>query len=163
MDVFSVCNSRDPHIFLTLFGKLSSVSEEVNEKFHKAADDKKKASTSLPRWGDVYRLGDLHAFHKAPKVNESFSRLLDKTVSSCHYVAWSLDDTTKRETCIRGLNKSQSFSLWALATMFKFLKDSNCVPEEDVFCHLVASMTTALNSQAKTTFFCVGFSPAGAA
>ena len=79
-----------------------SVSEEVNEKFCNAADDK-KAFTALPRWGDVYCLGDLDTFHKAPKINESFSRPLDKTISSSHYVALSLDDTAKLETRVCGL------------------------------------------------------------
>ena len=41
--------------------------------------------------------------------------------------------------------------------MFEFLKDSNCVPEDIVFRQLVASMTTALNSQAKASFSAVAF------
>ena len=41
--------------------------------------------------------------------------------------------------------------------MLEFLKDSNCVPEEDVFRQLVASMTAALNSQAKATLSAAAF------
>ena len=85
------------------------------------------------------------------------SRLLDKTVSSSRYISLSLDDTAKLETCVIGLIELQSFSLWALATMFEFLKDSNCVPEDTVFRQLVASMTTALNSQEKASFFEAAF------
>ena len=80
-----------------LFNKLSSVSKEVGEKFCKAADKK----VSL-HWGDFYRLGDLPDFHKASKVNESFSRLLDKLVPSSHYVALSLENATKLEVCVLG-------------------------------------------------------------
>ena len=126
MDVFGTATRCNLRIFLTLIDKLLSVSEEVNEKFCKAADDiKRKASTSLPHWGDVHHLGDLDTFHKAPKVNKSFSQLLDKPVLSSRYVALSLDDTAKLETCVYNLLESQSFSLWALATMFEFLKDAN--------------------------------------
>ena len=152
VDIFGVSNRRDPRIFLTLFGKLSSVLKEVSEKFHKVTDNKAAASTALLRWGDVYRLGDFDAFHRAFKVNKSFSWLLDKAVSSSRYVALSVDDTARLETCIRSLIESQSFSLWALATKFEFLKDIKCVPEDDVFHQLVASMTMVLNSQAKATF-----------
>ena len=80
----------------------------------------------------------------------SFSRLLDKPVSLSCYIALSLDDTAKFETCIRGQIKSQSFSLWALAMIFEYLKDTNCVPDD-------ASMTTALNSQAKISFSVAAF------
>ena len=157
MDVVGTSNRHSPCIFLAPFDKLLSVSKEVNEKFRKAADDKKKAPTALPRWGDVYRLGDLDASHKAPRVNESFSRLLDKAVSPSYYVALSLDDTAKLETCVCGLTESQSFSLWALATMFEFLKDSSCVLEDTVLRQLIASMTTTLNSQAKASFSAAAF------
>ena len=96
-------------------------------------------------------------YHKAPKLNESFSHLLDKPVVSFRHVALSISDIAKLETCVRGLVESQSFSLWSIATMFEFLKDSNCVPEDSVFRQLIASMTTALTSQAKTSFLVTTF------
>ena len=104
-------------------------------------------------WGDVYCLGGLSDFCKAPKVNWCFFRLLDKLVSSCCYIALSLDDTAKRETCIRGQIESQSSSLRAFVTILEYLKDTNCVPDDAIFCQLVASMTTALNSQSTASFF----------
>ena len=54
MGVLGASNRRDPCIFLSLFSKLSSALKEVSEKFRKASDDKKAASTALPRWEDVY-------------------------------------------------------------------------------------------------------------
>ena len=60
--------------YFCLFLTKSSVSKEGNEKFRKAKDDRKKASSALLHWGDVYRLGALPNFHKAPKINENFSR-----------------------------------------------------------------------------------------
>ena len=57
MDIWGPSLSRDPRIFLSLFDKLSALSKEVNEKFRKAADEKTTMSTALPRWGDVYHLG----------------------------------------------------------------------------------------------------------
>ena len=155
MAMFGPMSSRNPLIFLSLFDKLSELSKEVEEKFRKATDKKKKASTALPRWGDVYRLGDLPDFHKAHKVKESFSRLLDKFVSSSRYMALSLDNTSKLETYVRGLIELQLFSLWSIATMF--LNDTNCVPEDSVFCQLIVSMSTALNSQDKAYFSVVAF------
>ena len=47
-----------------------------------------------------------------------------------------------------GQIQSQLFSLWALAAIFEFLKESNCVPDDQVFHQLVTSMTEAINSQA---------------
>ena len=64
LDVLGASQQRDPCIFLALFKKLAAVSKEVFEKFTKAADN-----------------------------NESFSRLLEKTLSSSHSVALSLDET----------------------------------------------------------------------
>ena len=46
----------------------------------------------------------------------------------------------------------QLFFLWFIVTMFKFLKDSNCVPEDSVFRQFISSMMTILTSQAKTAF-----------
>ena len=99
-------------------------------------------------------MGDLPNFHKAPKVNESFFRLLDKPVSSSRYVALSLVDAAQLEACIRGQIESQSFSLWVLVAVFDHLKDANCVSDDDLFSQLVSSMTTAINSQAKASFSC---------
>ena len=127
------------------------LSKEVNEKFRKVADET-KTFTALPRWGDVYHLGDRPDLYKAPKVNERFSRLLDKPVFSSRYVAFSLEDTSKLEACVLGFIESQSFSLWSIATMFEFLKDANCLPEDSIFHQLIASMTAALNSQDKAPF-----------
>ena len=46
---------------------------------------------------------------------------------------------------------------WALATVFDYLKDTNCVPEDDLCSQLVASMITAINLQVKASFSAVAF------
>ena len=53
--------------------------------------------------------------------------------------------------------ESQSFILWALAAVFEFLSNANCVPEDPLFGHLVSSMTTAINVQAKASFSAAAF------
>ena len=73
LDVFGNVRKRSPCLYLNLFEKLAAIDKEVDEKFLKAADEKKKASPSLLPWSEVYRLGNLDEFHKAPCVNESFS------------------------------------------------------------------------------------------
>ena len=157
LDVFGTSQRRKPCVFLTLFDKLSEVSKEIDEKFYKATDDK-MASSALPHWSDVYRLGDLADFHKAPKTNESFSRPLHKPVSTSRYVSLSLEDSTKLEACIWGQIESQSFSFWDLVAIFEFLiKDANCVPDDEVFHQLVSSMTSSINSQAKASFSAAAF------
>ena len=100
LDVFGTSLRRNSRLFLTLFEKLSALSKEIDEKFCKAADDKK--SSALPHWGDIYRLGDFDDFFKAPKINESFSCLLSKPVSTSRYVSISLVDSAKLEACIHG-------------------------------------------------------------
>ena len=99
----------------------------------------------------MYRFGNLDKFHKGPEVDESFSHLLSKTVFSMRYF-FSLNDTAKPESCIRGQIESQSFSLWALASVFKFLRESDCAPDSLVFHQLVSSMTLAINAQARASF-----------
>ena len=92
-----------PSVFsFNSFDELLAISKEVDEKFRLMAKDKKKASSSLPQWGQVCRFGDEESFHKAPKVNDSFSRLLTKQVSSSRSLFLSLDDSEKLEACIRG-------------------------------------------------------------
>ena len=100
-------NQHDRRIFLALFVKLSSVSKRSTRNFRKATNDK-KASTTFPHWGNVYRLVDLDAFRKAPKVSESFSRLLDKT-------ALSLDDTAKLKIFVFAALSSLSPFLFGLS------------------------------------------------
>ena len=157
LNVVNMAQQRGPRIFLTLFEKLATVSKEVLEKFCKAADDDKKTSLALRTWGDVYRLSNLPDFYKVPKLNESFSQLLEKTLASSCTIALSLDETCKLEMCLRGMIESQSFSLWALSAVFKFLRDSNCVPDDSSFGHLVGSMTTAISAQAKASFAATSF------
>ena len=88
-DNFGVCRQRDPRVFLSLFDKLAPIKKEIEGKFAKVADDKKKATTALLAWSDVYCLGDLPDYFKAPKVHESFSHLLDCLVSNCRFVSIS--------------------------------------------------------------------------
>ena len=66
--MFGNTHRRSPRVFLNLFDKLSAISKEVKEKFHKVADDMKKASSALPQWGEVYRLGYREKFYKALKM-----------------------------------------------------------------------------------------------
>ena len=73
LDVFGNVCRRSPRVFLNLFEKLTAIHKEVDDKFLKAADEKKKVSSSLLPWNEVYRLGNLDKFHKAPRVNKSFS------------------------------------------------------------------------------------------
>ena len=96
LDVFGTSLRRNPRLFLTLFEKLSALSKEIDEKFRKAADDKKSSSDD---------------FFKAPKINESFSCLLSKPVSTSRYVSISLVDSAKLEACIHGQLESQSIGI----------------------------------------------------
>ena len=69
----------------------------------------------------------------------------------------SLEEMTKLETCIRGIIESQSFSFWALASVFAFLKDFGCVPKEAIFQQHISSLQMSLNSQAKASFASTSF------
>ena len=92
-DICGPSSGRHPRIFLTLFDKMKSLSKEVSEKFCKAADERKKTSSALPRWGVAYRLGNFPEYHKALRVNESFERLLGSLslclgMSFCRWMAF---------------------------------------------------------------------------
>ena len=86
---------------------------------------------SVP-WEDMceYRLCDFPDYHKALHLLKSFSHLLDMPVATSLHVALSISDISDLETYVRGLVEAQSLSLWFIATMFEFLKDSDCVPED---------------------------------
>ena len=67
LDLFGNVRKRSPRVFLNLCEKLTAIHKEVDEKFLKTADKKKKASSYLPPWSEVYRLGNLDKFHKASR------------------------------------------------------------------------------------------------
>ena len=102
LDSFGNMSQRSQCVFLKCFDKLRAISKEVSEKFQLADEDKKKSSSSLPQWGQVYHLGDEESFHMTSKVNDGFSRLLTNQVSSSRSLSLSLDDSAKSEACIRG-------------------------------------------------------------
>ena len=58
---------------------------------------------------------------------------------------------------MRGQIESQSFSLWALASVFEFRRELDCVPDSPVFHQLFSSMTPAINVQARASFFTATF------
>ena len=111
----------------------------------------------LPSWGEIYRMSDFPTFTKAPPVNDQFSRLLDKPLSSSRHVSFSLEKCSRLETCIRGLVESQSYSSWAMAVVFAFLREAGVVPEDESFHRLVSSLSVALNSQAKASLSAAAF------
>ena len=45
--------ARSSHL-LSFFDKLAPIKSDIDEKFRKASDDRKKAATVLPSWGDMY-------------------------------------------------------------------------------------------------------------
>ena len=71
------------------------MKKDIEDKFQRTTDDKKKATSTLPTWGNVYRLGDLPDCFKDPKVNESFSCILDRPVSTSSYVSLLLEESAK--------------------------------------------------------------------
>ena len=102
-------------------------------------------------------MSDIPTFAKAPPVNDQFSRLLDKQLSSSRHVSISLEECSRLENCIRGLVESQSYSSWAMAAVFAFLHEAGVVPEDESFHRLVSSLSVALNSQAKASLSSASF------
>ena len=82
-------------------------------------------------------LGDLTDFSTVPMIIGCFSLLLDGPIATSRSVSFSFDELAKLESCLRGMIESQSFSLWALTSVFTFLKDYGCVPKEDSFHQLI--------------------------
>ena len=69
----------------------------------------------------------------------------------------SLEECSKLESCVHGSIEAQSFSFWALASVFAFLKDVGCAPEEEIFHRLILSLNLSLSSQAKAAFSVLAF------
>ena len=85
----------------------------------------------------MYRSGDLPVFSPAPMIIGHFSLLLDRPVATSRSILVSFNESAPLESFLPGMTESPSFSLWALASVFAFLKDYGCVPEEDSFHQLV--------------------------
>ena len=59
LDNFGTEHRHDPRVFLALFDKLAPVKQDIDEKFQKAGDEKKKATNALPTLGLCVSLGGL--------------------------------------------------------------------------------------------------------
>ena len=149
---FGLARRRNPGLLLSIFSKLGPVMSDIEEKFCKSSNERKKATSCLPVWGDGYHLGNIKEFHRAPRINESFSRHLEKQVSSLRFVSMTLDECSKLESCVCGLMEAQSSSFWALPSAFAFLKEAGCASGEENFHCLVSSLNLFLSSQAKAAF-----------
>ena len=145
-DICGSSSGRDPRIFLLLFDKMQSARGS-----ERPWTRRRKRPPLCHAGGDAYRLGDFPDYHKLSSLMIA-SRAC--WISQLHPLGMSFypSVTTKLEACVRGVVEVQSFSLWSIATMFEFLKDSNCVSEDSVFRQLIASMTRALITEANTTF-----------
>ena len=104
--------------------------------------------TSVP-WETIcaYSLCDFPVYHKALRLHVSFS-------ACCEFlhVALLVDDVLDFETYVRGLVEAQFFFLWSVATLFEFLRDSECVPQDSVISQLSSSVFRALAAQVWTTY-----------
>ena len=147
---------RDPKVFLSCFDRIRSIMTDVEERSMVATQVRKKAVNVLPSLGEIYRTSDFLTFAKAPPVNDQFSRLLDKPLSSSRHVSLSLEECSRLENGVRRLVESQSYSLWAMAAVFAFLREAGVVPEEESF-HRLFSLSVALNSQAKASLSAAAF------
>ena len=96
-------------------------------------------------------------FHNDPRVNDRVSRLLDTPVAPLRYVSPSSDKCATLGAYIRGLVESKSFSSWALAFVFAILKELECPPGDDIFHHLVTSLTVLLASRVMAPSFATSF------
>ena len=148
---------RDPKVFLSCFDRIRSIMADVEERSMIAAQGRKKAINVLLSWGEIYRLSDFPTFAKAPPVNDQFSRLLDKQLSSSRHVSLSLEECSHLENCVRGLVESQSYSSWVMAAVFAFLREEGMVPEDESFHRLVSGLSVVLNSQAKASLSAASF------
>ena len=156
---------RDPEVFLSSFDRICSITSDVKERLAVASQGRKKAFSVLPSWGEIYcmsdfliyRMSDFLTFAKAPLVNNQFSRLLDKPLSSSRHVSLSLEECSFLETCVRGLVESQSYLSWAVAAVFAYLREAGVAPEDKSFHRLVVSLSVNLNSQAKASLSAAAF------
>ena len=69
---FGAAEQRDLLALLALFDKLAPIKGDIEDKFRKASDRRKKGTSSLPTWTEMYHLGNLANLHKVPKINEKF-------------------------------------------------------------------------------------------
>ena len=61
------------------------------------------------------------------------------------------------EACTRGLVGSQSYTSWAMASIFAFRLDSGLSPSDEAFNKVVSSLSVALTAQAKASYVASAF------
>ena len=61
------------------------------------------------------------------------------------------------ESCLQGLVGSQSYALWAMASLFAFLRDAGLSPSDEGFNKVVSSLSVALTAQAKASYAAAAF------
>ena len=147
---------KEPRVYLSCFHKIKELMMEIDSKVTSNAKDQRRSRSVLPTWGDIYRLRDLTSCHAAAPLNHQYSRLLQKSVPSSRYVSLSLEDCARLESCLRGLVESQSFSSWAMASLFAFLRDAGLSSDEG-FNKVVSSLSVALTAQAKASYAAPSF------
>ena len=137
---------------MSCFDKIKELMVEIDRKVTSNAKDQRRSCSVLPTWGNIYRSRDLPSSHTAAPLNPQYSRLLNKTVPYSRYVSLSLEDCARLESCLRGLVGSQSYPLWAMASLFTFLRDTSLFPSDDGFNKVVSSLSVALTAQAKALY-----------
>ena len=109
---------KEPREYLSCFHKIKELMMDIDSKVTSNAKDQRRSRSVLPTWGDIYRLRDLTSSHAAAPLNHRFSRLLQKSVPSLRYVSLSLEDCTRLESCLRGLD---------MASLFPFCETPVCL------------------------------------
>ena len=61
------------------------------------------------------------------------------------------------ESCLRGLVGSQSYTSWAMASLFAFLRGAGLSPSNEGFIRVVSSLSGALTAQAKASYAAAAF------
>ena len=105
----------------------------------------------------MYRSGDIPIFSPAPMIIGHFSLLLDRPAATSRSILVSFNESAPLESFLPGMTESPSFSLWALASVFTFLKDYGCVPRGGLLPPTGSSHTVSLHSQATASFSAASF------
>ena len=127
---------------------MARAERETKEKLRK---EKPKPIHLFPRKPKSYQMPDYVEISKAPILNDSFSRLLDRKLPSSTQVNISLTDFTRMEGYMRFLLEAHSRSAWLLTALVKQAEEEGYRPgKESQFMDLKDELAKSMGSQLNT-------------
>ena len=108
--------------------RFSRVRVDVADSVAKVVEEGKKFSSLLRHRRGSYQVADDASFSSPPKPNPDFARLIGKALPSKVSLSIPQEHFTSMEAPVSSLPETQSFNMWLLGGLLRYIKDTGFVP-----------------------------------